>query len=157
MGRLVESASTGGLIVRVLTIDWQICKPRFRLGFPCLLGGFTSWDHLRSYQDGHWLVRVHSWWLYSAVPRGGENQATSTLTWFLTQSHYRDVLSLVMQNVRLISEKYKFCKPPVWLNWDSTSRPSRWKDCTLTKSASVPSPLREVVSQWFLKPLQTRY
>ena len=54
-------------------------------------GNFTSSQHLRSYQDGHQLVTVHSThagWLHSNAPLG--DQAIGIITQFHTQSHYPD-------------------------------------------------------------------
>ena len=59
---------------------------------------------------------VHSTWLYSDAPLG--NQATGTMTWYPTQSHYSDTESdpvLVMPSIRLCSNKYWFFKL-VWFD-----------------------------------------
>ena len=64
---------------------------------------------------------VHSWWLYSADPLG--EQATSTMTWCPTQSHYLDTeptspcTILLKLSTRLWSDMYQFLS-----HWfDSTS------------------------------------
>ena len=57
---------------------------------------------------------VHLWRLYSAALL--EHQATSTMTCYLTQSHYPDTELtspcpiLIIQSIRLGSDKYQFLK-----------------------------------------------
>ena len=55
---------------------------------------------------------AHSWWLYSAGSR--EHQATSTMTWYPTQSPYPDI-ELTSPCARLGRDKYQFFKSLVWL------------------------------------------
>ena len=52
---------------------------------------------------------VHSWQLYSAASL--EHQATSTITYYPTQSHYPDTgpcPTLIMPSARLGTDKYQF-------------------------------------------------
>ena len=50
---------------------------------------FTSWPHLRSYQDSYWLVTVRTHGDFIALTLLG-HQATSTMIRYPTQSHYPD-------------------------------------------------------------------
>ena len=47
--------------VGTVTIDWLSPTLMYNLLFLCCC--FTSWQHLRSYQDGYRLVTVHIMWL----------------------------------------------------------------------------------------------
>ena len=47
-----------------------------------------SWQHLKSYKDGPWLVTVHSWRLFILLPDWESIQAAVTMTWYPTQSHF---------------------------------------------------------------------
>ena len=64
---------------------------------------------------------AHSWWLYSAGPLG--DQATSTMIWYPTQSHYPDTeptspcFILIMPSTRLGSDKYTFLSHWFWVAW----------------------------------------
>ena len=88
---------------------------------------FMSQQQLRSHKDGYWLVKVRTHGdFYSAVPLG--DQATSTMTWYPTQSQYPDTESTspcpirIIPNTWLGSDKYQFYKSLVWLNWSSNPR-----------------------------------
>ena len=49
--------------------------------------GFTSWQHLLSYQDGYWCMTVHTY----ADSIVLEDQATGTMIRLPTQSDYPDI------------------------------------------------------------------
>ena len=81
----------GGQVCRHDAKRWQISNkhglihwtvPSLSVGTQRLIGSwsFTSWQHLRSYQDGYRFT------LYSAAP----TQVTGTMTQRLTQLHYPD-------------------------------------------------------------------
>ena len=71
---------------------------------------FTSQQHLRSHKDR--CHSAHSWWLYNTNLLG--NQATSTVTWYPTQSNFPDAEQtgpypiLIMQRAWLGSDNYQF-------------------------------------------------
>ena len=73
---------------------------------------FTSWQHLRSYEDGYWLstVRIHC--KFIVLPPLG-NEAADTKAWCPTQSHYPDTELTspchipMMPSTWLGSDKYK--------------------------------------------------
>ena len=70
---------------------------------------FRSWQYQMAFQEGYKLKTAHIWWLYSAAQPG--NQATSTTTQYLTQSHYPDTeltspcSIIVMPSTKLGSNK----------------------------------------------------
>ena len=90
--------------------------------------GFTSLQHLRSYQDGYCLTfdSAHSWERHISTPQG--NQATVTISRYPTHSHYPDIETtslcpiLIMLSTRIGSDKNQFHKMLVWLNWELNSR-----------------------------------
>ena len=71
----------------------------------------------------------------SAAPMG--DKTTSIMTQLLAQPHYPDTgltnpcPILVIPSARLGSEKHTFCKPLVWFDQNSNSRPYIWEACTL--------------------------
>ena len=75
--------------------------------FALFVGGFTSWQRLRSYQDGCRSLTVHTHGDFIG------DQATCIMTQFLTQSHYlgTELTSpcpvLVMPSTRLGIDKYQ--------------------------------------------------
>ena len=94
-------------------------------------GWFTSWQHLRSYQD-LWQCTVIAM-LYIIRAASQEDQAYKThhdLMTYPTESHYHDTELtspghiLLMLSARLGSDKYQFCKSLVRLDQESNSQPS---------------------------------
>ena len=84
----------------------------------------------------YWLVTVCSHGeFYSAAPLG--HQATSTMIWYPTQSHYRDTEPispfpiLVMPSTCLGSDKYQFYKSLVWFDQGSSPPCSACEACAL--------------------------
>ena len=82
---------------------------------------FTSWQHLRSYQDVYWLMTVHT-----HVALLG-NQPASNITQYPTQSHFpgtepNQSLAYHVNAERLGSNKYQLNKSSVWLDWEPNSR-----------------------------------
>ena len=76
---------------------------------------------------------AHSWWLYSAAPLVA--QATCTVPWYPTQSHYPDTESispcpiLIMLNTRLGIDKYQF-----WSHWLDSTRVWWTHECRIIQS-----------------------
>ena len=78
---------------------------------------------------------AHSWWLYNAAPL--EDQSTSTMVWYPTQSHYPDTEPtspcpiLIMWGTRLGNDKYHFCISLVWVDKQLNSRRFAGQTCAL--------------------------
>ena len=84
---------------------------------------FTSWQHLRSYQDGYWVVTVHTHGNFILLPHWDSKLPASWPDF--TVSHIILTLSLtshwpfqIMASTKLGKVKCKLCKVLVWLIWD---------------------------------------
>ena len=111
---------------------------------------------MQTFSDGCWLLEfhvvatskdintgwvpicdsAHSWWFYSTAPPG--NLGTSTLVWYLVQSHYPDTELtsphpvLLMSSAKLRGDKYQFCKVLLWFDRELNSRSTTREACALT-------------------------
>ena len=123
-----------------------------------------KWNHRGQAGFGGWLLEfyvlatfnisgwvptydsMHSSWLYSAAPL--RDQATITMTWYPTESHYPDTEPtspcpiLKLPSTRLGSYNYQLYKSLLWL--DDGFEP------TIYRAISIDSPTRPVIEscQW---------
>ena len=110
--------------------------------------GSLVFGALRSYQDGCWLLTVHSWWLYSDAPLG--NQGSGIMSQYITQSHYlnTEISSpcpiLLMLSTRLGSKKDQFYKSlgPVCGKKTALRRWQRWHHWEYSKNYIPRTPHR---------------
>ena len=88
---------------------------------------FKSWQHLRSDQDGNWLMTVHIHGNFIVQPYW-EIRPPGTTTQHPTLSRYPDTEltspcpNLLIPSARLGSDKHQFYKSLVWLDWEPNSR-----------------------------------
>ena len=95
--------------------------------------GFISWQHLRSYQDGYWLVTVSTHGAPQCCPIGKSGHQHHNL--ISPQSHYPETELtspcpiILMQSSRLGRNKYQFYKSLLWLDWELNSRSPAAEAC----------------------------
>ena len=91
---------------------------------------------------GYGWVCEDSWWLYSVAPLG--NQVVSTMTWYLTQSHYpyTEPISprsfLIMLITWIAIDRYQFDESLVWFDHGFEPTFSHTWDPYSTDSATAP-------------------
>ena len=84
----------------------------------CLFWGFTSYWHLRSYQDGHWLFIVYTHGEYIVLPKS-KNQAATPMTPSVTLSgHWANQSLPYPKNAEWLARKLKVPILKLW--FDST-------------------------------------
>ena len=102
---------------------------------------------------------VNSWWGSSAGALG--DQATSTMTWYSTQSHDPDTeltspyTILIMSSAKLESDKYQFYKSLVWLDRESNFRCPNGR-AALYCSATAPD-CKQQDKQWLYSNMNHQF
>ena len=79
-----------------------------------LVSSFISWQHLRSYQNGYWLVTVHTHGDFIVLPHWETRPSAPrlpTLSYYpVNQPISLPCVILIMQNLWLGSDKYQFSR-----------------------------------------------